>query len=66
MTNTSAPPHITHHELADLLGVHRTTVTRAVRRGDIKTALLCGRRVIPRAEAARLLQELGLELEANK
>lgn len=58
MTNTHAPPYVTHRELAALLGVHRTTVTRAVRRGEIRTARLCGRQVIPRAEAERLLAEL--------
>jgi excisionase family DNA binding protein len=49
-------------ELARLMGVHHSTIGRAIRAGRIQTVAHLGRHVIPRQEAQRLLEPLGIPL----
>lgn len=44
-------------EVADTLGVHRDTVRRWARDGDIRVVAIAGTRLIPATELERLLEQ---------
>lgn len=64
-TNPSTAPHApdrerlaySPQEVADALGICRATVHNMLNRGELRGVKLGGRRLIPAAELARLLNE---------
>lgn len=48
--NDTARPILTINEVADLLRVHRSTITRLARSGDLKSHLVGNRRLFKRED----------------
>lgn len=63
--NSGSPKGYTVNGFLNKIPIGRTSLYRLIREGNLKSVMICGRRIIPATEADRLLEQSGVSTSSQ-